>query len=76
MKSLILQLRNSDATIRYKATVALGKMGQTASGAVSDLIKLLDDPDKRVSSHTFAVLSSINSPEAAKAVNQYLENQK
>ncbi len=76
MKSLILQLHNKDATIRYKAIVALGKMGQAASGAVKDLIQLLGDSDKRVSSGAFAVLKRIDSPEAVKAVNHYLENRK
>ena len=51
-------------------------MGQAASGAVKDLIQLLGDSDKRVSSGTFAVLKRIDSPEAVKAVNHYLENRK
>ena len=76
VKTLILQLHNKDATIRYKAIVALGKMGQAASGAVKDLIKLLGDSDKRVSSSTFAVLKRIDSLEAVKAINLYLENRK
>ncbi|HIA69512.1 TPA: HEAT repeat domain-containing protein [Candidatus Poribacteria bacterium] len=76
VKFLIQQLRDNDAAIRYKAIVTLGKMKQAAAGTVSDLIKMLDDSDKRVSSSVLEALKQIGNPEAIKAVNHYLENEK
>ncbi|MHC4920815.1 MAG: HEAT repeat domain-containing protein [Planctomycetota bacterium] len=68
---LALLCHHPSAGLRADAAAALGAMGEAAAIAVPELLKLLDDNDRRVVTNAAATLGNCG-PLAAKAVPKLL----
>jgi HEAT repeat protein len=68
LSSLIIQLTDEDARVRYSATEALGEIGEPAKEAVVALIKALNDSEYRVREKAAGALKKIGTSEALIAV--------
>ena len=69
---LAAQLASTDRDTRREAGHALEKLGPAAKGALSELLKALDDSDKQVWANAFSAIAAIG-PGAADAIPQLVD---
>ena len=69
---LAAQLASTDRDTRREAGHALEKLGPAAKGALSELLKALDDSDKQVWANAFSAIAAIG-PGAAEAMPRLVE---
>jgi len=71
----LLEDKDQEWTVRYRAAQALGEIGEGAKDVVPALIQALQDQDDRVRALAAETLERIGTPEALKAVEEYQSQQ-